>query len=79
MLFSFAAGGFLRLHAHRLEPSGDVARHLLDNKDLLLSELKKYQGKVARSKSCSSRRRRRLEKLFAEARQARDQWLKSSS
>ena len=52
----------------------------LANKDLLLSELKKYQGKVSTiEKLLQAGDGAALEKLFAEAREARDRWLKSSS
>jgi len=79
-LFSFAAGGFrdfTRIASSHPEMWRDIC---LANKDLLLSELKKYQGKVsAIEKLLQAGDGAALEKLFAEARQARDQWLKSSS
>jgi prephenate dehydrogenase len=79
-LFSFAAGGFrdfTRIASSHPEMWRDIC---LANKDLLLSELKKYQGKVAAiEKLLQAGDGAALEKLFAEARQARDQWLKSSS
>jgi prephenate dehydrogenase len=52
----------------------------LANRDLLLAELKKYQSKVSSiEKLLQASDGEALEKLFAEARRARDQWLKSSS
>jgi prephenate dehydrogenase len=79
-LFSFAAGGFrdfTRIASSHPEMWRDIC---LANKDLLLSELKKYQGKVAAmERLLQAGDGAALEKLFAEARQARDQWLKSSS
>ena len=79
-LFSFAAGGFrdfTRIASSHPEMWRDIC---LANRDLLLSELKKYQGKVAAmEKLLAAGDGAALEKLFAEARQARDQWLKSSS
>jgi prephenate dehydrogenase len=79
-LFSFAAGGFrdfTRIASSHPEMWRDIC---LANRDLLLSELKKYQGKVASiEKLLQAGDGDALEKLFAEARQARDQWLKSSS
>jgi prephenate dehydrogenase len=79
-LFSFAAGGFrdfTRIASSHPEMWRDIC---LANRDLLLSELKKYQGKVAAiERLLQSGDGAALEKLFAEARDARDQWLKSSS
>jgi prephenate dehydrogenase len=79
-LFSFAAGGFrdfTRIASSHPEMWRDIC---LANRDLLLPELKKYQGKVASiEKLLQAGDGDALEKLFAEARQARDQWLKSST
>jgi prephenate dehydrogenase len=79
-LFSFAAGGFrdfTRIASSHPEMWRDIC---IANRDLLLSELKKYQGKVAEiERLLQAGDASGLEKLFAEARQARDQWLKSSS
>ena len=79
-LFSYAAGGFrdfTRIASSHPEMWRDIC---LANRDLLLSELKKFQGKVgAIEKLLQAGDGAALEKLFAEARQARDQWLKSSS
>jgi prephenate dehydrogenase len=79
-LFSFAAGGFrdfTRIASSHPEMWRDIC---LANRDLLLSELKKYRGKViAIERLLQAGDGAALEKLFAEARRARDQWLKSSS
>jgi prephenate dehydrogenase len=79
-LFSFAAGGFrdfTRIASSHPEMWRDIC---LANRDLLLSELKKYQGKVsAIEKLLQVSDGASLEKLFAEARDARDRWLKSST
>ena len=79
-LFSFAAGGFrdfTRIASSHPEMWRDIC---LANKDLLLAELKRYQGKVAQIEKLLERGDgAALEKLFAEAREARDRWLKSSS
>jgi prephenate dehydrogenase len=79
-LFSFAAGGFrdfTRIASSHPEMWRDIC---LANRDLLLSELKQYQGKVAAiEKLLQAADGAALEKLFTEARHARDQWLKSSS
>jgi prephenate dehydrogenase len=79
-LFSFAAGGFrdfTRIASSHPEMWRDIC---LANRDLLLSELKKYRGKViAIERLLQAGDGAALEKLFTEARRARDQWLKSSS
>jgi len=79
-LFSFAAGGFrdfTRIASSHPEMWRDIC---LANRDLLLSELKNYRGKVAAiEKLLQAADGAALEKLFAEARHAREQWLKSSS
>jgi len=79
-LFSFAAGGFrdfTRIASSHPEMWRDIC---LANREFLLAELKKYQGKVAAmERLLQSADGAALEKLFAEARNARDQWLKSSS
>ena len=50
------------------------------NRDRLLAELKNYTRKLSSvQKLLDAGDGAALEKLFAEARQARDQWLKSSS
>ena len=79
-LFSFAAGGFrdfTRIASSHPEMWRDIC---LANKDLLLKEISRYAGKVEEMKKLLERGDgAALEKLFAEARQAREQWLKSSS
>jgi prephenate dehydrogenase len=79
-LFSFAAGGFrdfTRIASSHPEMWRDIC---VANKDLLLSELSKFSGKMEDLRKLLERGDGPgLEKLFAEARQARDQWLKSSS
>jgi prephenate dehydrogenase len=79
-LFSFAAGGFrdfTRIASSHPEMWRDIC---LANRDLLLSELRKYGKKVAEmEKFLEAGDGGALEKLFTEARDARDRWLKSSS
>ena len=79
-LFSFAAGGFrdfTRIASSHPEMWRDIC---VANKDLLLSELAKFSGKMEElRKLLEHGDGPGLEKLFAEARHARDQWLKSSS
>jgi prephenate dehydrogenase len=79
-LFSFAAGGFrdfTRIASSHPEMWRDIC---LANRDLLLSELRKYGGKIAEmEKLLQAGEASGLETLFAEARDARDRWLKSSS
>lgn len=79
-LFSFAAGGFrdfTRIASSHPEMWRDIC---IANRDLLLSELKKYRAKVeAMEKLLQAGDAAGLERLFTEARQARERWLKSSS
>jgi prephenate dehydrogenase len=79
-LFSFAAGGFrdfTRIASSHPEMWRDIC---IANRDLLLSELKKYRAKVeAMEKLLQAGDAAALERLFAEAREARERWLKSSS
>jgi prephenate dehydrogenase len=79
-LFSFAAGGFrdfTRIASSHPEMWRDIC---VANRDFLLLELKTYQGKIeAMQKLLQAGDGAALEKLFAEAREARDRWLKSSS
>jgi prephenate dehydrogenase len=79
-LFSFAAGGFrdfTRIASSHPEMWRDIC---IANRDLLLSELKRYRGKVAEiEKLLEAGDGAALQGLFAEAREARDRWLKSSS
>ena len=79
-LFSFAAGGFrdfTRIASSHPEMWRDIC---LANRDRLLDELSKFSGKMEEMKKLLERGDgAALEKLFTEARRARDQWLKSSS
>jgi len=79
-LFSFAAGGFrdfTRIASSHPEMWRDIC---LANRDLLLKELSKFAGKMEEMKKLLDKGDgAALEKLFAEAREARDRWLKSSS
>jgi prephenate dehydrogenase len=50
------------------------------NRDRILDELKRYQAKLGEmEKLLRAADGEALEKLFAEARDARDRWLKSST
>ena len=79
-LFSYAAGGFrdfTRIASSHPEMWRDIC---IANRDRLLAELTRYQiqlGVVEKLLQASDAAA--LEKLFAEAREARDRWLKSSS
>ncbi len=79
-LFSFAAGGFrdfTRIASSHPEMWRDIC---VANRDRLLEELAKFSGKIDELRKMLERGDAAgLEKLFAEARHARDQWLKSSS
>ena len=79
-LFSFAAGGFrdfTRIASSHPEMWRDIC---LANKDLLLKDLSKFAGKMEEMKKFLEKGDgAALEQLFAEARDARDRWLKSSS
>ena len=79
-LFSFAAGGFrdfTRIASSHPEMWRDIC---IANRDRLLDELSKFSGTMEKMRELLERGDgAALEKLFAEARQARDQWLKSSS
>ena len=79
-LFSYAAGGFrdfTRIASSHPEMWRDIC---VANRDRILDELKRYQAKLAgMEKLLAAGDGAALEKLFAEARDARDQWLKSSS
>ena len=79
-LLSYAAGGFrdfTRIASSHPEMWRDIC---VANRDRLLQELGRYQAKLGvierllRASDAAG-----LEQLFAEARAARDQWLKSSS
>ena len=79
-LFSYAAGGFrdfTRIASSHPEMWRDIC---LANRDQLLSELRKYGNKLAAmQKLLEAGDGAGLEKLFVQARDARNQWLKSSS
>ena len=79
-LLSYAAGGFrdfTRIASSHPEMWRDIC---IANRDRLLAELGRYQDKLAGvERLLQSADAAGLEKLFAEARHARDQWLKSSS
>jgi len=77
-LFSFAAGGFrdfTRIASSHPEMWRDIC---VANKDRLLDELSRFSVKMEELKKLLDNPEK-LEKLFAEARAARDRWLKSSS
>ena len=79
-LFSYAAGGFrdfTRIASSHPEMWRDIC---IANRDALLAELTRYStqlGLVERLLQAGDAKA--LEKLFTEARNARDRWLKSSS
>jgi len=77
-LFSFAAGGFrdfTRIASSHPEMWRDIC---VANRDRLLEEISRYSKKLGEVKALLDSPAA-LEKLFAEARDARDRWLKSSS
>lgn len=79
-LFSYAAGGFrdfTRIASSHPEMWRDIC---IANRDYLLEELKRYGDALAGLQQLlDTRDAAGLEKLFAEARDARTRWLKSSS
>ena len=79
-LFSYAAGGFrdfTRIASSHPEMWRDIC---VANRDRLLDELERYGAKLGEMrKLLAAGDGAALEKLFAEARAARDQWLKSSN
>ena len=79
-LFSYAAGGFrdfTRIASSHPEMWRDIC---VANRDRLLDELERYGAKLGQmQKLLAAGDGAALEKLFAEARAARDQWLKSSN
>jgi prephenate dehydrogenase len=79
-LFSFAAGGFrdfTRIASSSPEMWRDIS---VANKERLLAELRRYQAKLgALERLLAAGDGKALERLFAGARDARNQWLKSSS
>ena len=77
-LFSFAAGGFrdfTRIASSHPEMWRDIC---LANRDRLLLEARRFERKIREIRKLLSDGAA-LEKLFVEARQAREKWLKSSS
>jgi prephenate dehydrogenase len=79
-LFSYAAGGFrdfTRIASSHPEMWRDIC---VANRDRLAAELERYQAKLAELAPLIERGDgAALERLFARAREARNQWLKSSS
>ena len=79
-LFSFAAGGFrdfTRIASSHPEMWRDIC---VANRDRLVGELDRYESKLGQLRSLLQKGdAAALERLFAEAREARDQWLKRSS
>jgi prephenate dehydrogenase len=76
-LFSFAAGGFrdfTRIASSHPEMWRDICAA---NRDNLLREVARYSAKLQEVKALLERPAE-LEKLFAEARAARDEWIRSS-
>ena len=76
-LFSFAAGGFrdfTRIASSHPEMWRDIC---VANRDLLLAEVKRFSSKLEEIQRLLDHPAE-LEKLFAEARAARDQWIRSS-
>ena len=79
-LFSYAAGGFrdfTRIASSHPEMWRDIC---IANRDRLLGELSRYEKKLAELRRLLEEENGpALEQLFAEARNARNRWLKSSS
>jgi prephenate dehydrogenase len=79
-LFSYAAGGFrdfTRIASSHPEMWRDIC---LANRDRLLAEVTRYSAQLGLvEKLLQAGDGPALEKLFAQARDARDRWLKSSS
>ena len=79
-LFAYAAGGFrdfTRIASSHPEMWRDIS---VANRDRLLAEIRRYQTKLSSlEKLLEAGDGAGLERLFAEAREARDQWLKRSS
>jgi prephenate dehydrogenase len=78
-LFSYAAGGFrdfTRIASSHPEMWRDIC---IANRDRLLNELNAYEGELAGIRQLlEAGDGAALEKLFAEARAARDKWIQSS-
>jgi prephenate dehydrogenase len=79
-LFSYAAGGFrdfTRIASSHPEMWRDIC---IANRDALLAEVTRYSAQLGLvEKLLQAGDAKALEKLFTEARDARDRWLKSSS
>ena len=79
-LFSYAAGGFrdfTRIASSHPEMWRDIC---IANRDALLAEVTRYTAQLGLvEKLLQAGDAKALEKLFTEARHARDRWLKSSS
>jgi len=76
-LFSFAAGGFrdfTRIASSHPEMWRDICAA---NRDRLLDEVRRFSAKLDQMKALLERPDE-LEKLFAEAREARNKWIQSS-
>lgn len=76
-LFSFAAGGFrdfTRIASSHPEMWRDIC---VANRDRVLDEVRRFSAKLDQVKALLERPAE-LEKLFAEAREARDRWIRSS-
>ncbi|HEX5768246.1 MAG TPA: prephenate dehydrogenase/arogenate dehydrogenase family protein [Burkholderiales bacterium] len=76
-LFSFAAGGFrdfTRIASSHPEMWRDIC---IANRDVLLKEVEKFSMKLEKIKKLLDSPAE-LERLFAEARDARDKWIRSS-
>ena len=76
-LFSFAAGGFrdfTRIASSHPETWRDIC---VANRDRVLDEVRRFSAKLDQVKALLERPAE-LEKLFAEAREARDKWIQSS-
>ena len=78
-LFGYAAGGFrdfTRIASSHPEMWRDIC---LANRDALLAECARYQGKLDALRILLERSdAEQLERLFAEARSARDAWLQQT-
>jgi prephenate dehydrogenase len=78
-LFGYAAGGFrdfTRIASSHPEMWRDIC---IANRDRLLDELKNYRGALdAMAKLLEAGDAAGLEKVFAEAREARERWIQSS-
>ncbi|HJV10118.1 MAG TPA: prephenate dehydrogenase dimerization domain-containing protein, partial [Burkholderiales bacterium] len=75
--FSFAAGGFrdfTRIASSHPEMWRDIC---VANRDRVLDEVRRFSAKLDQVKALLERPAE-LEKLFAEAREARDKWIQSS-